>query len=192
LLVFNVDKTKNVLHDSPALILLTESNKHLYWGEGKEMLRIKHIGIMAIVTTALWVLSGCAGGHVEMEEVGTTVNPAEEVNRFDSEISNARKNQLNVLAPTSFAKAEAYLDDAKKALKSGDEFSEILEPIGPGRAQLKNAEEMAQVARTTLPDAIKARELARAAGATNLGEDYARAEEQFLKLTKAIEDNDLK
>jgi len=51
---------------------------------------------------------------------------------------------------------------------------------------------MAQVARTTLPNAIKARELARAAGATNLGADYVRAEEQFLKLTKAIENNDLK
>jgi len=156
------------------------------------MLRIKHIGTVAIVTTALWILSACAGGQVEMEEVGTTVNPAEEVNRFDSEISNARKNQLNVLAPTSFAKAEAYLDDAKKALKSGDEFSDILEPIGPGLTQLKLAEEMAQVARTTLPNTIKARELARAAGATSLGEDYVRAEEQFLKLTKAIEDNDLK
>ncbi|MDH3803587.1 MAG: hypothetical protein OEU80_16075, partial [Deltaproteobacteria bacterium] len=127
-----------------------------------------------------------------MQEVGKTVNPAEEVNRFDSEISNAQKNQLNVLAPTSFAKAEAYLNDAKKALKSGDKLSEILEPIASGRAQLKNAEEMAQVARTTLPNAIKARELARAAGATTLGEDYVRAEEQFLKLTKAIENNDLK
>ena len=156
------------------------------------MLRIKHIGIVAILTSALWFLSACAGGQVEMKEAGTTVNPAEEVNRFDSEISNARKNQLNVLAPTSFAEAEGYLDDAKKALKSGAEFSEILEPIGSGLTQLKRAEEMAQVARTTLPNAIKARELARAAGATNLGEDYARAEEQFLKLTKAIEDNDLK
>jgi len=156
------------------------------------MLRIKDIGIVAMVVATIWVLSACAGGQVEMEEVGTTVNPAEEVNRFDSEISNAQKNQLNVLAPASFAKAEAYLNDAKKALKSGDKLSEILEPIASGRAQLKNAEEMAQVARTTLPNAIKARELARAAGATTLGEDYVRAEEQFLKLTKAIENNDLK
>jgi outer membrane protein OmpA-like peptidoglycan-associated protein len=156
------------------------------------MLRIKDIGIVAMVVATIWVLSACAGGQVEMEEVGTTVNPAEEVNRFDSEISNAQKNQLNVLAPTSFAKAEAYLNDAKKALKSGDELSEILEPIASGHAQLQHAEEMAQVARTTLPNAIKARELARAAGATNLGEDYVRAEEQFLKLTKAIENNDLK
>jgi outer membrane protein OmpA-like peptidoglycan-associated protein len=156
------------------------------------MLRIKDIGIVAMVVATIWVLSACAGGQVEMEEVGTTVNPAEEVNRFDSEISNAQKNQLNVLAPTSFAKAEAYLNDAKKALKSGDELSEILEPIASGHAQLQHAEEMAQVARTTLPNAIKARELARAAGATNLGEDYVRAEEQFLKLTKAIENNDLR
>ena len=156
------------------------------------MLRIKDIGIVLMVVATLWVLSACAGGQVEMKEVGTTVNPAEEVNRFDSEISNAQRNQLNVLAPTSFAKAEAYLNDAKKALKSGDKLSEILEPIASGRAQLKNAEEMAQVARTTLPNAIKARELARAAGATTLGEDYVRAEEQFLKLTKAIENNDLK
>ena len=156
------------------------------------MLRIKDIGIVVIVVATIWVLSACAGGQLEMEEVGTMVNPAEEVNRFDSKISNARKNQLNVLAPTSFAKAEAYLNDAKEALKSGDERSEILEPIASGHAQLQHAEEMAQVARTTLPNAIKARELARAAGATNLGADYVRAEEQFLKLTKAIESNDLK
>ncbi|MEJ2236481.1 MAG: DUF4398 domain-containing protein [Syntrophobacterales bacterium] len=156
------------------------------------MVRIKNLGTVAMVATALWILIACAGGQVEMEEIGTTVNPAEEVNRFDSEISNARKNQLNVLAPTSFAKAEAYLNDAKEALKSGDERSEILEPIASGHVQLQQAEEMAQVARTTLPNAIKARELARAAGATNLGPDYVRAEEQFLKLTKAIENNDLK
>jgi len=156
------------------------------------MLRIKNVGTVAMIVTALWILNACAGGKVAMEDVGTPMNPAEEVNRFDSEISNARKNQINVLAPTSFAKAEAYLDDAKKALKSGDELSEILGPVASGRTQLKQAEEMAQVARTTLPDAIKARELARAAGATSLGEDYVRAEEQFLRLTRAIENNDLK
>jgi outer membrane protein OmpA-like peptidoglycan-associated protein len=181
-----------VLQNLSSLVLLAGSDKGFSLEEGGDMLRIKDIGIVAMVVATIWVLSACAGGQVEMEEVGTTVNPAEEVNRFDSEISNAQKNQLNVLAPTSFAKAEAYLNDAKKALKSGDELSEILEPIASGHAQLQHAEEMAQVARTTLPNAIKARELARAAGATNLGEDYVRAEEQFLKLTKAIENNDLR
>ena len=156
------------------------------------MLKAKTVGIAAILVATMWFLSAIAGSQAKTGEVFEMVNPADEVNHFDSELSNAQKNQVNVLAPISFAKAEKYLNDAKEALAGGDELSEILEEIASGRAQLQRAEEMAQVARTTLPDVIKARELARAAGATSLGEDYVKAEKEFLKLTKAIEKNDLK
>ena len=156
------------------------------------MLKVKPVGIAAILVATMWFLSASAGSQAKTGEVAETVNPAEEVNRFDSEISNAQKSQVNVLAPISFGKAEKYLNDAKEAWAGGDEISEILEDIISGRIQLQRAEEMAQVARTTLPSVIKARELARAAGATSLGEDYVKAEKQFLNLTKAIEKNDLK
>jgi outer membrane protein OmpA-like peptidoglycan-associated protein len=96
-----------------------------------------------------------------------------------------------VLSPDWFSKAEASLTRAKKALNKGDEISKIMENVAEGRAQLKRAEEMAQVARTTLPELIKSREMARAAGATKIN-DYARAEDDFLMLTKAIEDNNLR
>jgi len=148
--------------------------------------------LVAMIAATTWLLSSCGGSQVKMEDLAKTLNPAEEVNRFDSDVANARKEQLNVLAPTSFASAEAYLNDAKEALQGGDELSEITENISSGRFELERAQEMAKVARTTLPNAIKARELARTAGATSLGEDYVNAEEQFLKLTKAIENNDLK
>jgi len=156
------------------------------------MLKRKTFGIAAILVATMWFLSTNVGSQAKTGEVFEMVNPADEVNRFDSELSNAQKNQVNVLAPISFAKAEKYLNDAKEALVGGDELSKILEEIASGRAQLQRAEEMAQVARTTLPNVIKARELARAAGATSLGEDYVKAEKQFLNLTKAIEKNDLK
>jgi OOP family OmpA-OmpF porin len=156
------------------------------------MKKSKAIRIAAMLAASIWLLSACAGRQVSMEAAPATVNPSEEVNRFDNEISNAQKNQLNVLSPSSFAKAEGYLMDAKKALESRGELSQILEMIALGRTQLQHAEEIAQVARTTLPNVIKARELARAAGATSLDEDYVKAEEQFLRLTKAIENNDLK
>jgi outer membrane protein OmpA-like peptidoglycan-associated protein len=156
------------------------------------MLKVKSVGIAAILVATMWFLSTNVGSQAKTGEVFEMVNPADEVNRFDSELSNAQKNQVNVLAPISFAKAEKYLNDAKEALVGGDELSKILEEIASGRAQLQRAEEMAQVARTTLPNVIKARELARAAGATSLGEDYVKAEKQFLNLTKAIEKNDLK
>ncbi len=148
--------------------------------------------LVAMIAATTWLLSSCGGSQVKMEDLAKTLNPAEEVNLFDSDIANARKDQLNVLAPTSFASAEAYLNDAKEALQGGDELSEITENISSGRFELERAQEMAKVARTTLPNAIKARELARTAGATSLGEDYVNAEDQFLKLTRAIENNDLK
>ena len=156
------------------------------------MKKSKAMGIVVTFAASIWLLIACGGGQVGKEEISSTVHPAEEVNRFDNEIRNAQKNHLDVLAATSFAKAEGYLMDAKKALDSGGELSQILEMMALGRTQLRRAEETAQVARTTLSNVIKARELALAAGAASLGEDYVKAEEQFLGLTKAIEDNDLK
>ena len=156
------------------------------------MLISKNISVTVMLSILIWFLSGCATGGLKIEPISTSENPIEHINRLDNDIGNARKNQVNVLAPTWFAKAETSLNDAKKVLNRGGELSEILEEIASGRAELKNAEEMARLARTTLPDTIKARDLARSAGATNFEEDYAQVEEQFLKLTKAIENNNLK
>ncbi|MBW1694067.1 MAG: OmpA family protein [Deltaproteobacteria bacterium] len=156
------------------------------------MLTSKDIRAIAVFSVAIWFLSGCATSHLKIEPIPTSENPIEHINRLDNDTGNARKNQVNVLAPTSFAKAETFLNDAKKTLDRGGELSEILEMIASGRAQLKNAEEMAQLSRTTLPDVIKARDLSRSAGATNFEEDYAKVEEQFLGLTKAIENNNVK
>ena len=156
------------------------------------MVTSKDIRVIAVFSVAIWFLNSCATNQLKIEPISTSENPIEHINRLDNDIGNARKNQVNVLAPTSFAKTEAFFNDAKKALDRGGELLEILEMIASGRAQLKNAEEMAQLARTTLPDVIKARDLARRAGATNFEEDYAKVEKQFLGLTKAIENNNLK
>ena len=189
--LLDIDKSTNVPQDSSYLPASTGSEKTLF-GEDNRMVRIINLGTLAIVATSLLILSASAGSQAKTGEVFETANPAEEVNRFDSDMSNAHKNQVNVLAPISFAEAEEYLNDAKEALAEGEEISEILENVTSGRTQLQRAEEMAQVARTTLPSVIKARDLARTAGATTLGEDYVKAEKQFLKLTRAIEKNNLK
>ncbi len=146
---------------------------------------------MASIGLTVFILVACAGTQTSVQSISKSANPADVVNEFDSEIATARKNQLNVLSPDWFSEAEASLTRAKKALNKGDEISEILENVAEGRAQLKKAEEMAQVARTTLPELIKSREMARAAGATKIN-DYAGVENDFLLLTKAIEDNNLR
>ena len=146
---------------------------------------------MAAIGITVFLLAACAGTQSGVQPIPRSANPTDVVNEFDVEITTARKNQLNFLSPGWFSKAEASLARAKKALSRGDEISEIMENVAEGRAQLKRAEEMAQVARTTLPELIKSREMARAAGATKIT-DYARAEDDFLMLTKAIEDNNLR
>lgn len=151
----------------------------------------KNIGIMLLLTAAVYLLGACAGNQLKMEPIARSENPTEHINRLDTDIGEARKSQLNVLAPTWFARAEKSLKDAKELLNRGDELSKVLQKIAEGRTQLHRAEEMTQLARPALTDAIKARDLARAVGATRLGEDYAKVEEKFLQLTKSIEDNNL-
>jgi outer membrane protein OmpA-like peptidoglycan-associated protein len=155
---------------------------------------LKNNKAMSVVFLCLiiWVLTSCATSELKIEPISTSENPIDHINRLDDGVGNARNNQVNVLAPMSFAKAEAALNSAKKSLERGGELSDILEKIAYGRAQLNSAEEMARLARTTLPDTIKARDMARAAGATNFEEDYSELEEEFQELTKAIEDNNLK
>jgi OOP family OmpA-OmpF porin len=152
----------------------------------------KRIGISIVFICVVCFLGACTRGQLKVEPIARSENPIEHINRLDNDLRNARNNQIDVLAPTWFTKADLSLKDAKAIVDRGGELSRVLEKIADGRAQLRRAEEMAQLARPALADTIKARDLARNAGATRLGEDYVQVEEQFLKLTKAIEDNDLK
>ena len=148
--------------------------------------------IVILILAAVLMLLACAGHQLEVKPISKSENPQELINDLDNDVAMARKDQLNVLAPTWFKKADSSLAEAKKGLEKGDQLSKILDNIATGRAQLQQAEEIAKISRTTLPNAIKARNLARKAGATNLEKEYANVEESFLGLTRAIEDNNLK
>lgn len=119
-------------------------------------------------------------------------NPIELVNQLDHEIANARSNQLDILSPTWFLKAESAYFEAKKNLAGDKEISVIKENVLSARTSLQQAEDIAKVSRTTLPEVINAREMARSAGAVKSESDYACVEADFLEMTKAIEKNDLR
>lgn len=157
----------------------------------KNALAFKPLLIRILLSLALMSLLACAGHQLEVEPISKSENPQELINQLDNDIALARKDQINVLAPTWFERADNSLKAAKQSLEKGDQLSEILDNIATGRAQLHQAEEIAKVSQTTLPSAIKARNMAREAGATSLGEEYADVEERFIGLTRAIEDNNL-
>ncbi len=152
----------------------------------------KKISIMAALIIALFFLSACGGSNLKVKQISMSENPTEQINRLDNDLRNARNNQINVLSPQWFAKAEKSFNNAVKDRNRGAALSDILENIAQSRAQLKRAEEFAKITSTSLSKVIKRRKFARASGATKLGKDYVKAEGQFLDLMRAVENNNLK
>jgi outer membrane protein OmpA-like peptidoglycan-associated protein len=141
--------------------------------------------------SGLLVIAACSGPQLKLEPISVTANPTEEVAKLETEIASARQLQVNVLAPTWFNKAEMSLKEAQRVIAEKGDMGTIGMNVSKGRAEITKALEMAAISRTAIPEAIKGRDLARVAGATTFGQDYAEVEDQFLDLTREIEDNNL-
>lgn len=155
----------------------------------------KKISTMAALIIALFFLGACGGSNLEVKQISMSENPTEQIeqiNHLDNDLRNARNNQINVLSPKWFAKAEKSFNDAIKDRNRGAALSDILKNIAQSRAELKRAEDFAKVASTSLSKVINRRKLARASGATKMGKDYVKAEGQFLDLMRSVEKNNLK
>ncbi len=137
------------------------------------------------------LLSACGGRPPSLSTVVENQDPVEQLVSLENDLDAARQESLNVLSPRYFAKAERLYQEAQGMLKRETDLSEILLTITAGRVELQRSEQTAQIARTVLADVIKVRELALAAGAANLGAAYTETADRFLRLTRAIEDNDL-
>jgi OOP family OmpA-OmpF porin len=160
--------------------------------KGKQMIfERKNVGAALILFSVLLLLVSCGGKQLQVEPISKSENPKDLVHQLSNDLKIARDNQVNILAPDWFVKAEVSFLKAKENLDAGEENSEVLLNVSYGRAELLRAEEMAQLSRTILGEVIKSRDEARAAGAESLGEDYNEVEEQFLEMTRAIEDNNL-
>jgi OOP family OmpA-OmpF porin len=137
------------------------------------------------------LFTACGGRQLEVESISKTEHPQKLINQLENEVALARNENINVLSPTWFAKAESSLNDAKKFLEEGAELSKIFDEIATSRAELNRAQKIAEVSKVSLAQVIQERELARKAGAAAFGKDYEAAEEAFLDLTRAIENEDL-
>jgi len=138
-----------------------------------------------------WLLtfvSACATTQPDTLAMG---NPGELVNQLEAGLAAAKSNKVDVLSPGLFNDAQSALMKAKQALEKESKLSTINDYVAQGNASLSKAEEIAQVSRTILGETNKARDKALKVGADRLGEPYIKVEEQYLKLTKAIENDNL-
>ena len=150
------------------------------------MLRRRKFRLVAVFA-ALCFLGLCGGSTLMAEPFQTSANLNAQINWLEHELRNARNDEVDILSPRSFAEAEEMVADAKKRLDRGDKHSKIFDKIASAQAELQRAKQVSRRARSELSKVIRARELARAAGATNFEKDYNEVEGKFLDLTKAIE-----
>lgn len=141
---------------------------------------------------ALALITACGGTPLKVAPVDKNQNPNDLVGNLGKEITQARADQVDLLSPTWFKKAQNSYGDASEGLKRGDMLSGIQENIARGRAELEQAEAVAARSRDQLAEAIKSRQAARAVNAQQFKDEYDEVENDFLKLTKAMEEGDIK
>ena len=122
---------------------------------------------------------------------GATGNPGQLVSQLEADLAGAKSNQVDVLSPKLYRDAQSALMKAKQGLEKGAKLSAISQHVADGNASLKKAEEIAQVSRTVLRDTNEARDKALKVDADKLGEPYDKVEKEYLKLTTAIERDNL-
>ena len=155
------------------------------------MLKCKRVFSLGLLFAMIFFFISCGGHKLTVDPAFKTQNPGELIQRLEKDITNARRDQVNLLAPVWYAKSESSLKAARDGLNRGDEAAKILEHIARGRTQLLTARDKSQISRAMLSSVIENRELARTAGATTLADDYTRVEERFLDLTRAVEKDNL-
>lgn len=134
---------------------------------------------------------GCSTKIPGLSLIAPTANPNEEITTLASDVEAARSDNLDVLSPTWFGRADESAKNAKSKLAKGESVQSILRDVAEGQAALKQARTYSAVTLQTLPDVIKARADARDAGAAGLGARYDRVEKRFLELTAGIESDSM-
>jgi outer membrane protein OmpA-like peptidoglycan-associated protein len=116
---------------------------------------------------------------------------AESVNRLGSDLAKARQEQVDILSPDRFKASQKAFLSAQKELQTGAGTDAVRQAVTRSRSQLQKAEANAKIASITLADALSARKMARDAGATKFKKEYRAVEDDFLDLSRAIENDDL-
>jgi hypothetical protein len=145
----------------------------------------------AALLGSLVVLAACSGPQLKLEPIPVTANPTVEADKLAAELDAARQRELDAFAPLWFGRAEDSLADARSGIQRRGQMATIFESLSRGRAELARAGQAAQITRAALPEAVKAREDARAAGAATRGQAYVDAETLFRRLARAVEEDNV-
>lgn len=107
--------------------------------------------------------SACAS-KAPQGEIASNANPQDEIARLDTDLRNAKDQDVDVLDFKNFDKSVKYLEEAKQDLAKNKKQEEILNDVRFGRESLNAAKGQAEYRRTKAPTLLEARQAALKAG----------------------------
>ncbi len=140
----------------------------------------------------LLLTAGCVQEPLKVKPIAKTENPASLARDLGQALAEAKAERVDILAPTWFAQAQASHDKARIGLDQGTALAGILENLATGDAQLKQARKFADRSRSDLAKVIESRDAAMKADAGRYAKPFAKLENDFLKLTRAVENKNTK
>jgi OOP family OmpA-OmpF porin len=158
--------------------------------KGLQHMKAIHWRITTIALVGAMLLIGCAEAPIKVQPIAKTENPTDHVAKLGADLAAAKEEQVNILSPTWFARAEESYKKAKDGLDKGAALSDILDNTARGSAELQQAWKYTDKSKYHLTEAIESRKMAARAGAAKYQKAYASLEKDFLRLTTAVEEND--
>jgi OmpA-OmpF porin, OOP family len=116
-----------------------------------------------IISVATLVFVACA--TAPKDELSSSANPRDEIERLSSDLSAAQEANIDVLARKDYLKSSKFLENAKDDLAKGKDQEKIIDDLRFGRQSLKKAYAAAESRKDKVPGLFKARQSAIQAGA---------------------------
>jgi outer membrane protein OmpA-like peptidoglycan-associated protein len=115
----------------------------------------------------------------------------QEIEQVLTDLEQARGEEIHLIAPTRFEKAEKALAEAQKRFAKGDKIDKIEKNLDEARTALAQAADLEELGRVVMRDALEARRDALASNAPEFAaEEWTKAEKEMYGLGKRVEKGD--
>lgn len=129
------------------------------------------------------ILGGCAGKPTHIEPIATTADSAQEIERTEKMLSEAKEQNLDILAPKSYERAQESLTEAREQMVKGKSKEKVLKNVADARGWLEEAQNKGEVTRAVAKDLPDARSGAIRANAASL---YPKEFEKLEKRARSL------
>ncbi len=146
----------------------------------------KTIVLIAILTPLTFFVS-CASAPKNITQIASTADPSQEVTTTRWDIDMEKSNELALLSPEKFKKAEKSLETSENLLRKNAPSEKVLEELAISRTWLEQSREIAQRTRPLMAGPLKSRDEAIAVKDVN-NKEIIYADKSLKAITAKVEE----